>query len=146
MVKGKKKVKPDPVPADKARGYVRGLGAIIALPKNKRGKMTVEDTVTKSSSGQIGEASALKSFSQKTDHVPPPPPPPLPPLSTTRCPLSLRSCSHYQRGHTVEKVQEGFEVSVRNRSSMSGQCEAAGLYASARTCSHVHACQAAVQL
>lgn len=50
----KKKLKPDPVPAHKASGYVRGMGAIIALPKNKRGKMTVEDSVTKSSSGQIG--------------------------------------------------------------------------------------------
>lgn len=52
--KKKKKLKPDPVPAHKAWGYVRAMGAIIALPKNKRGKMTVEDTVTKSSSGQIG--------------------------------------------------------------------------------------------
>ena len=50
----KTKLKPDPVPAHKASGYVRGMGAIIALPKNKRGKMTVEDSVTKSSSGQIG--------------------------------------------------------------------------------------------
>lgn len=51
---GGEKLKPDPVPAHKAQGYVRGMGAIIALPKNKRGKMTVEDTVTKSSTGQIG--------------------------------------------------------------------------------------------
>lgn len=48
-----KKFKPDPAPAHKAQGYVRATGAIIGLPKNKRDKMTVEDTVTKSSIGQI---------------------------------------------------------------------------------------------
>ncbi len=68
----KKKLKPDPVPAHKAQGYVRGMGAIIALPKNKRGKMTVEDTVTKSSSGQIGGPALWRvSHKRATTHSPP---------------------------------------------------------------------------
>lgn len=73
------------------------MGAIIALPKNKRGKMTVEDTVTKSSSGQIGGPALWRvSHKRRTTHSPPPPPPP--------ALLSLRSGSHYRRGHTVERA------------------------------------------
>lgn len=66
--------------------------------------MTVEDTVTKSSSGQIGGPGLWRvSHKRRTTHSPLPPPP-----STTAATapslLSLRSGSHYRRGHTVERV------------------------------------------
>lgn len=48
-----KKLKPDPISANKDQGYVRSTEAIIPLPKNKGDKMTVKDMVTKSSDGQM---------------------------------------------------------------------------------------------
>lgn len=114
--------KTDPVPAHKAWRYARGLAAIIAFPKNKRGKMTVEDTVTKSSSGQIGE----------------------PALSHKRPPLLRRRplCCPCDQVPIIGEAtqwrgQEGFEMPVRSRSSVSllhASCDAC----KQRGSTHIH--------
>lgn len=96
-----KKLKPDPVPANKGQENARGMEAIIALPKNKRDKMTVEDTITKSFAGQI-EGPVLWRVSHKRRNMHPLPTSPHPPPPPTLC--SLRSGSHYQWGHTVERT------------------------------------------
>lgn len=91
----KEEVKTWPCPCTQS---LRGMGAIIALPKNKRGKMTVEDTVTKSSSGQIG-GPVLWRVSHKRQTTQTPAPLPYPrntaaasrsALSPIRFPLSAR--------------------------------------------------------
>lgn len=88
--------KNSPCPCTQSLGVCEGYGSNNSLPKNKRAKMTVEDTVTKSSSGQIG-GSMLWRVSHKR-WTTQPPSSPLPTL------LSLRSGSHYRRGRAAERA------------------------------------------
>lgn len=116
----KKEVKTWPCPCTQS---LRGMGAIIALPKNKRGKMTVEDTVTKSSSGQIGGPALWRVSHKRQTTQPPPPPAPLPlPPQHRRC---LTLCSLSDQVPIIGEATpwgglEGSEMPVRIHSAVSG--------------------------
>lgn len=137
----KKEVKTWPCPCTQS---LRGMGAIIALPKNKRGKMTVEDTVTKSSSGQIGGPALWRVSHKRQTTQPPQPPAPLPyprdtaaasrsALSPIRFPLSARP--HREEGWRGLKC---LSESTQPYPGVCGSSEALKQWISMQTSSNTH--------